>query len=86
MISNIGTVAPPNVLVARQGCLMHEINHVSEIALKTLGDLSSMFCLSSLLTQGSIFLNLLVHARSFLDRTLRVSYEPCLPETASGRF
>lgn len=38
------------------------------------------FGLSSLFSQGSMFLDLLLHARAILNSKLEISYEPCEAE------
>ncbi|CAK9107518.1 unnamed protein product [Durusdinium trenchii] len=76
LFSNVGKLTPPNSLLVRQGCLLHECNHVPEVAFKTLGDLAYMFCTSSLITNGSIYYDLLLHARRVLETKLKIVYSP----------
>lgn len=65
-------------------CVRHECNHVPEVAFKTLGDLAYMFCTSSLITNGSIYYDLLLHARRVLETKLKIVYSP--PVAANQRY
>ncbi|CAE7041839.1 unnamed protein product [Symbiodinium sp. KB8] len=68
-------MADPNVLVMKQRCMMHQANLTTEQMWKTMGVLPG-FCFSSILTQGSLFYELICQCKRIIESKLVIRYDP----------